>query len=361
VVERSAVERGAVERSAVERGAVERSAVERSAVERSAVERSAVEDGRAYGDPAGSHRAAAALAALAARQHGVVSVEQLRSLGFCKHAVRRAVERNRLLRVGRGVYAVGYLRSALDSRRMAAVLACGPGALLSHQAGAALQRLLPSSPQLHVTVPHGRAPRAGLVVHRSRLIHPEDRDVVRGIPVTSVARTLVDLAEDPDEQRLAKAVHEAEVQRRFDLHAIERVLDRLPGRAGRHRVARVLAAYRPHPNFTRSEAERRFLDLCKRHGLPRPQTNVWIGGQEVDAYWHDVGVVVQIDGAESHHTRRAFHDDRARDRRLAALGARVVRVTWVDLEEEARLAAELRAVRGAGAPAAGSRPAPAFA
>jgi very-short-patch-repair endonuclease len=117
----------------------------------------------------------------------------------------------------------------------------------------------------------------------------------------------------------------------------------------------------PQPNFTRSRAERRFLQLCERHGLPKPATNVWIGDQEVDAYWEDVGIVVQIDGAQAHHTRRAFHEDRARDRRLAGLGLRVVRVTWADLEEDERLAAQLRAIRAAAAPSAGSPPAPAFA
>jgi hypothetical protein len=210
-------------------------------------------------------------------------------------------------------------------------------------------------------VPTPRRLRPGVKLHRSRLIHPEDRDLVRGIPVTSVARTLVDLAEDPNEERLVKAIHEAEVQRVFDLKAVERVHERLPGRTGRHRLQRVLAAYQPHAGFTRSRAERRFLDLCERHGLPRPAMNVWVGGHEVDAYWSDVGVAVEIDGAEAHHTRRAFQEDRARDRRLAALGVGVVRVTWADLDDEVRLAAELLAVRAAGAPAGGSRPAPAFA
>jgi very-short-patch-repair endonuclease/predicted transcriptional regulator of viral defense system len=316
---------------------------------------------REYSDRGPHHSADAALADLAGRQHGVVSVAQLRELGLSKHAVRNAVERKRLLRLHVGVYALGHLGLTLDSRRMAAVLAYGPGGLLSHRAGAALQGLLPSSPQLEVTVPGKRRGRAGIAVHRSRLLHPDDRDVVRHIPVTSVARTLVDLAEVLDEERLAKAVHESEVQRRFDLRAIEQTLDRLQGRRGRHRLTRVLVAYKPQPNFTRSRAERRLLELCERHQLPRPQTNLWIGDYEVDAYWEDVHVAVEVDGGEAHHTRRAFQADRARDRRLAGSGVRVVRVTWADLGDEARLAAELRAVRAAAARAAGSPPAPACA
>jgi very-short-patch-repair endonuclease len=212
-----------------------------------------------------------------------------------------------------------------------------------------------------VTVTGRLQPRPGIVVHRTALLHPDDRELVRGIPVTGVARTLVDLADVLGEERLAKAVHEAEVQRRFDLNKVQQALDRLPGRRGRHRLGRVLAAYRPQPDFTRTRAERRLLELCERHRLPKPQTNQWIGEQEVDAYWEDVSLVVEVDGGEAHLTARAFQEDRARDRRLAARGIRVVRVTWADLDDEARLAAELRAVRAAGAPAAGSPPAPACA
>jgi very-short-patch-repair endonuclease len=291
----------------------------------------------------------------------VVSVGQLGQLGFTKYAVRRRVESKRLQRLYKGVFAVGHVALTVDSRRLAAVMAGGPGALLSHRAAGSAQGLLPSSPRFEVTVPSGRKPRGGIVVHRSRLIHPEDRAVVRGIPVTSVARTLVDLADVLSEERLATAVHEAEVRRVFDLEAIERVLGRLAGRTGRHRLQRVLAAYRHDPRFTHSRAERRFLTLCRRHGLPPPQTNLWIAGYEVDAYWPDVRVAVEIDGAEAHHTRKAFHDDRARDRRLAAEGIQVVRITWPDLDDEPRLAAELRAIRAGAALAAGSRPAPAFA
>jgi very-short-patch-repair endonuclease len=307
-----------------------------------------VEETRAYDTFLRNHSPDEGLAALAARQHGVVSRAQLLALGFSKDAIRRRVERKHLLRLYRGVYAVGHLGLTVDSRRMAAVLACGRRALLSHRAAGALQALLPSSPQFDVTVPGGGSrSRAGIVVHRSRWIHDEDRDEVRGIPVTTVARTIVDLADVLDEERLAKAIKEAEIRRSFDLVAIERVLDRVAGRAGRHRLTKVLAAYRPDPHFTRSEAERRFLELCARHGLPPPAMNRWVGGHEVDAYWEDVDVVVELDGAATHDTRQAFQRDRERDRALATQGVRVVRVTWLDLCGEPRLAAELRAVRAA--------------
>jgi hypothetical protein len=316
---------------------------------------------RAYDADRYPHSSVDELVSLAGRQHGVVSKRQLLELGFTRDAVRRRVERKQLLRLHDGVFAVGHAALTADSRRLAAVMACGPKALLSHRAAASAQGLLSSSPQFEVTVPRGTRPKPGIVVHRSRLIHPEDRAVLRGIPVTSVARTLVDLADVLSEERLARAVHEAEVGRQFDLSAIERVVGRLPGRTGRHRLLRVLVAYRPDPHFTRSRAERRFLALCECHGLPPPQTNLSIAGHEVDAYWPDVRIAVEIDGAEAHHTRRAFHEDRARDRALAAESIHVVRVTWPDLDDEARLAAELRAIRAGAALAAGSPPAPACA
>jgi very-short-patch-repair endonuclease len=276
-----------------------------------------------------------------------VSRAQLLALGFTRDGVRRRVERKRLQQLYPGVYAVGHTGLTADSRRLAAVLASGPGALLSHRAAGSLQGLLSASPLFDVTVRHARKKREGIVIHRSRLIHPEDRSSVRGIPVTSIARTLVDLADGFSDERLAKTVHEAEVQRVFDLDAIERTLARLPGRAGRHRLRRVLAAYQPEPHFLRSEAERRLKRLCRDHSLPQPQFNVNVAGYELDAYWPDANLAVETDGARTHHTHRAFHEDRARDRRLATHGIRVARVTWLDFDDEASLAAELRAIRAA--------------
>ncbi len=298
----------------------------------------------AYDAQRNTHSPDAALAALAGRQHGVVSRAQLAQLGLSRNAIRRRVERKRLARLYDNVFAVGHTALTPDSRRLAAVLACGPQALLSHRSAATLWGLLPYSPQFEVTIPYPRKPRPGLLLHRSRAIHPEDRATLRAIPVTSPARTLVDLAEVLDERRLASAVHEAEVRRVFDLDALERTLARLPGRRGTPRLERVLAAYRPDPRFTRSAAERHFAALCERQRLPNPQTNLWIGGCEIDAYWPDARLAVEIDG-RTHRTRRAFQEDRRRDRHLATLGVQVVRVTAIDLEDEGRLADQLREIR----------------
>jgi very-short-patch-repair endonuclease len=206
--------------------------------------------------------------------------------------------------------------------------------------------LLPGTARaIEVTVPSSLKRRPGIVVHRSRLIHPDDRVVVDGIPTTSVARTIVDLAEVLSERHLAAVVNEAEVIRRFDLRAVEATQARLPGRTGRHRLARVLAEHAEPPGYSLTEAERRFLRVCAAHALPRPQ-RVFAAGYELDFYWADARLAVEVDGGPFHRTRRAFHEDRRRDRRLAAAGIQVARVPWADLVDDgAQLAAELRAIR----------------
>ena len=263
-------------------------------------------------------------------------------LGLSKTGIRRRVEAGRLHRLHYGVYAVGHVALTPRSRYLAAVLACGPAALVSHRTAGVVWGLLSSCTRIEVTAPRGRGPRPGIAVHRSRLIHPADRAVVDAIPVTSVARTLVDLAEVLGERRLANAVHEAEVLRLFDLTKLQQTLDRVPGRAGRHRLRRVLASY--EPEFDPNRLQRRFLELCRGQGLPIPQAQVPIGGDTVDFFWPDAKVAVETDGAGVHHTRRAFYADRRRDRALAAVGVHVIRVTWPDLEEPIGLTRELTAI-----------------
>jgi very-short-patch-repair endonuclease len=300
----------------------------------------------AQGSNEGPHSWDAAIGAVAGRQHGVISLAQCLELGLTRRAIRVRLEARRLVKLHRGVFAVGHEALTSRSRDLAAVLACGPGALLSHRSAAhSWQLLRSSSARIDVTASRGCKPKPGITVHRSRLIHPDDRASVDGIPTTSVARTLVDLAEDTSERLLADAVSEAEVRRLFDLRAMEATLERLPGRRGRHRLRRVMAAYRPDPNFTRSRAERRFLDMCAEHGLPKPSTCLWIAGHEVDAYWPDARLDIEFDGEAFHHTTRAFHEDRRRDRQLGTFGIQVNRVTWRDLQDPARLVADLQSIR----------------
>lgn len=290
----------------------------------------------------------------------MVARSQLVELGFGRQAILRRVQAHRLRRLHRGVYAVGQWPLSPQARDMAAVLACGPAALLSHRSAAAAWQLLrTNSARIEVTAARGCKPKAGVVVHVSRLVHTDDRSLVDGIPVTSVARTLVDLADVVDERRLTAAVNEAEVLRLFDLARIEATLARLPGRRGRHRLARVLAAYTEVPGYSVTEAERLFLRICADNGLPPPQ-RIFVAGYELDFYWPDARLAVEIDGGAFHRTRRAFHEDRRRDRRLGALGIQVARVPWLDLTlGERALVAELKAMRrrrAAVAPAARGLP-----
>jgi len=147
------------------------------------------------------------------------------------------------------------------------------------------------------------------------------------------------------DRRLGAAVNEAEVQRQFDLTTVKATLERLPGRTGRHRLKRVLAAYTEPLGYSITEAERRLLSLCKRYGLPQP-SRIHLAGYELDFYGHDARLAIEVDGAPFHRTRRAFHEDRRRDRRLAAVGIQVARVPWLDLTARAaEVAAELSAIR----------------
>lgn len=271
---------------------------------------------------------------MAGRQHGVVSTEQLHAAGLMDHGIQRRIEAGRLHRLHRGVYAVGHVALTVRSRELAAVLAAGPEALLSHRSAGRLWGLLRSAPAIEVTAVRTRRARDEFVVHRPRRLEPQDRAERDAIPVTSVARTLVDLADVISERRLADAVHEAEVQRIFDLTAVRETLDRLPGRKGSQVLTHVLSAYDGHNSRTRSEAERRFLMLCTHHDLPRPEVNASIGGYEVDFYWRAHAVAVEVDGAAAHRTTRAFQTDRARDRILTTHGVHVLRVTWRDITHQ---------------------------
>lgn len=288
---------------------------------------------------------------MAGRQHGVVTYAQLRSLGVSAAAVQRRLEGGRLHRIHRGVYAVGHEVLTVDGRRMAAVLACGDDAVLSHRTAAKKWGLVSGDgARWHVTVPRqsgGRQGPSSVVVHHPRRLDPRDVTVLDGVPITTIARTIVDLADVIDGNRLARAVHEAEVLRVLDVAAVHRALQRAPGRQGRRELLAVLAAHTAQPS-TKSELEDRFRKLCRDHDLPVPTTNTYIDlstttPAEIDALFADAKVIVELDGAAVHHTRRAFERDRARDAALAARGYVVMRFTWRRLADEPAAAmADLR-------------------
>ena len=290
-----------------------------------------------------------AIAELAGHQHGVVAREQLVALGVGTRAIEHRLEHGRLHRVHRGVYAVGHRVISREARWMAAVLACGGHAALSHASAGALWGLRPSSRVwADVTVARNLHPRRGIAVHR--VVLPADEVTVElGIPVTTPARTLFDLAAVIRPGALERAVEEADVLRLHGPLSLGDLLARHPGRPGGPALRRILAAAAIGAGITRSELEDRFLALVDDVGLPRPQVNVGLehasGWVEADCVWREAGVVVELDGYASHGTRAAFDRDRARDRALEAAGWRVSRVTWAHLHHERdTVVAELRAL-----------------
>lgn len=271
----------------------------------------------------------ARIAALAARQYGVVTRRQLVALGVSGAAIEARVRRGRLHPLHRGVYAVGHPVVGIDGRRLAAAWSCGPHAVLSHRSAAGLWGLrADASARFDVTVPTraGRRPRRGIVVHRMA-VRPFEVTARDGIPVTTPARTLVDLAEVVGRRPLERAADEAQGLRLFDLVAIERVLDAHPGRHGSARVGALLAGYGIGAGLTRSELEERVLAVCDRAGVPRPAVNARVAGLEVDFLWAAERLVLEADSRRHHDTRAAFERDRERDARLLVAGLRVLRVT----------------------------------
>jgi very-short-patch-repair endonuclease/predicted transcriptional regulator of viral defense system len=280
---------------------------------------------------------------LAERQHGVVARRQLIDLGVSKGSIQHRIAICRLHPVFRGVYAVGHPRLTQRGRWMAAVLTAGAGALLSHRSGAALWGIASYAGQWIDVTSSGarRARRHALVVHGG-LLSAEDHSVRDNIAVTSVARTLLDLAEVVDRQRLARAVEEAERLELFDLKAIDRLLERSRGRRGTKALRLVIADFGPIA-ITRSELERLFMSLCRESALPLPATNRLVEGFEVDALWEAERLVVELDGFAFHRTSSAFETDRRRDAMLLLAGYRVLRLTHRRLvDEPAAVAAEIR-------------------
>lgn len=229
----------------------------------------------------------------------------------------------------RGVYAVGHVHDDPLVRRMACVLACGDGAVLSHLSALAHWALRPTSAaRVHVTVPgpSGRARRRRMVVHRSIALPADEVTSHRHIPVTTVARTLLDSAALLHPAALSRAVERSEIDRRFDLSAIERTLALHPTHRGAQRLAAAIALYRDD-ELTRSELEHHMLALCDAHAVARPLVNHIVEGEEVDFLWRDQRLIVESDGRRTHLTRAAFERDRARDAKLTVAGYRVVRFT----------------------------------
>jgi very-short-patch-repair endonuclease len=300
---------------------------------------------------------------LAGLQHGVVARWQLLQLGLSRDPIQKRIDAGRLHRLHRGVYAVGHKRLSRKGRWMAAVLACGPRAVLSHRTAIALWELRPplSGGAIDVTVPgRSRKGQKGIRVHNVRALHHDDRALVDGIPVTSVHRTLLDYAEVAQAQQLRLAIEASERRELFDLNAIDKLVARSPGRRGRPILAATLTEMRGRVARTESELERAFLALIRVAGIPEPIAQAQVAGYRVDLLWPGTRpLVVELDSYEYHKSRAKFDSDRRRDAKLqVAIDCCVLRVTWTRLEQEPReLIAEVRALlraeRAGGAGASG--------
>ncbi len=271
----------------------------------------------------------ARLAQIAARQHGVVSRAQLLSAGLPATAIDYRVRVGRLQLVHRGVYGVGHCPTSRPARAMAAVLACGSGAVLSHRSAAALWEIDPRWREpLEVTSTHHPRPR-GIRVHRTRSLTATHVTSRLGIPVTTPARTLLDLTHVLDDRALTRAANQAQVLRLVRLDHFAALLASGPGRA----TARLRRLVETDDAPTRSVFEDAFLAFVERHGLPRPRVNRRVVGHEVDMLWPAERLIVELDGYAYHGHRRSFEHDRERDADLLAAGYRVVRVTWRRLRD----------------------------
>jgi very-short-patch-repair endonuclease/predicted transcriptional regulator of viral defense system len=304
----------------------------------------------------------AVVAELANSQFGVVSRRQLAVHGLTPSMLEVRLARGLLVRLHRGVYGVGHRRLTDDGFWLAAVLAGGEGAALSHRDAAGLHGLRPSNrPRIEISTPAAMTSTPRLDVYGRRRLDPSEITAIAGIPVTTVARTLVDLADVVPGRQLLKVVNEAERRQVLDVRAVERCLERTRGRrgAGPAALRAVLVEHaRRGTEIFRSDLEMLLDALVDRRRLARPRFNAIVEGDEVDAFWPP-RLIVEADGWETHKTRQAFERDRAKDARLTALGYRVLRFTHRQIADDPSAVAAI--LRAAGAepmarePGAGSR------
>jgi very-short-patch-repair endonuclease len=298
----------------------------------------------------------AAIADLATRQYGVVSRAQLRALGLSDGGVSARVRRGMLHRRHHGVYAVGHTVLGSRGHWMAAVLACGASAVLSHAAAGALWDLRRSDAVvIDVTVPGtgGRPRRSGIRVHRARHL---ERTVKDGIPVTTPGRTILDLAATLDRRGIERLLDRAENQRLGDVLSLDALARAHPGHRGASKVLRALQDHDPGTTITKSDLEERFLKLCRDAGLPNAtKLNDHVEGFEADFIFKEHRVLVETDSWQHHRSREAFERDRRRDAVHAAAGWRTLRFTYRQIDTDpAMVEAALRAALYRGASAASS-------
>jgi hypothetical protein len=264
------------------------------------------------------------IAALAKRQHGYVTRPQLLKLGLGAEAIRYRIRIGRLIPVYAGVYAVGHLPTLPQDRAVGALLACGEGAVLSHSTAATAWGIFKRwEMPFEVTAPAMHR-RAGIRVHRGQLERCDIRTQI-GLRVTSAARAVLDVAPRLSEKGLRRAVADQRRAGHLHLHELEDLTRRFPRAPGAGRLVEVLDVPKGGP--TRSDLEDRFVAFCRRFGLPEPQTNVWVAGREVDAWFPDEQLIVELDGEPYHTDHHSFERDRDNDATALTLGIPTVRIT----------------------------------
>ncbi len=281
------------------------------------------------------------VARIAADNHGLITVSRLRTAGWLEAEIRRRVENGWLHRVHQGVYAVGHANLRAEARMLAAVLACGPGALLSHASAAWLWKLLPGHDgPIHVTTPGRRVrSRPGIISHRSTTFDPRDRRAKDGIPITSPTATIVGIAAI-DARAAEEALNEALLHRLTSKDEVLRAIAK-GGRRPGIKVMRQLERQMSGNDFSRREAEKILLRLIRTADLPPPRRNVKVSGFELDFYWPELRLNVETDGYQWHSTRTRLNRDRERDATLIAKGVHVLRFSFDQLKDRARTLARL--------------------
>jgi len=289
------------------------------------------------------------VAELAKGQHGIVGREQLRGLGLTSSAIGRRVEAGRLHPIHRGVYAVGHTAITRRGRWMAAVLASGDGAVLSHRSATALYGIWGSGVgEIHVSVPRKVRSTRSIRRHFS-ILSDDEREEVGGIPVTSAARAVLDLAAEKGEAAAESALRELEYLGIYGKVSLPALLARHPNHRGAQACREALEHLRDDPGGRlRSDLEERFIAFLDAKNIPRPRLNAWLSigddRYQVDCLWPEARIIAELDDWQSHGTKRGFRKDRKRDRRLGVAGYRVIRITEDQVLNEAdALANDLQA------------------
>jgi len=277
------------------------------------------------------------MAKLASREHGVVEHQQLLGLGFTPGAIEHRLRSGRLHRVHRGVYAVGHPTLTHEGRRTAAVLACGPQAVLSHWSAAThWEPLQTNRAVIDVVVPGHHRGHKGIRLHCVKQLDERDTTIRDGIPITNVPRTLLDLATVANHRQLRRAVNQAARGGWLGPKALSHFLHRHEGRPGIKAFRAATAALNPGTHRTRSDLEDDFLVVNRKHGLPTPDSNMEVESFEVDFHFPGTNLIVELDSYEYHRTPEEFDADRRKDAALKRKGYEVLRVNdaWLNSDPD---------------------------